>query len=480
MDVEKTFIKPTLKLYFDKGLTELETHLEISAKFGAYTITQKTIKKWFKKFRADIARIENCKNISKLKFTDEFLIDLINNNPGLDMRGLAKLADTSVSTISTRLKQINKYGERVQYNYKNTQSDNFRLCNRSKKFTDEFLIDLINSNPKLNLTELASLADCALETIIVRLKEINSNGERVKYISKKIQKGDTRFSDEYLINLVNDNPELKIRELAKLCNSAPSTISHRIKQINSDGEKAKYIHKSSGRSVNRNSIENLTDLINDNPDINISELSKLSNTSISTVYRRLKKTDTGSIEISYAKRYLSKARPMPTDENLIELINNNPSLNIGELALIANISASGLSRRIKKINSLGPRATYINKPKPRMRKFTDECLIELVTQNPSLTMAELAKLANASEQTISRRLKQINTDLDRVNYTKKSTSKDYMFTDDYLIDLINNNPEFNLRKLAEVCEVSASTVYNRLKKINKNGERVAYIKKNQN
>ncbi|KXN71104.1 hypothetical protein CONCODRAFT_78532 [Conidiobolus coronatus NRRL 28638] len=477
MDVEKTFIKPTLRLYFDKGLNELETHLEISAKFGAYAITLKTIKKWFKKFRANILRIESCKNAAKLKFTDEFLIDLINNNPNLDMRGLAKLADTSISTISTRLKQINKDGEKVQYSYKNTNSDNFKNSNRPKKFTDEFLINLINSNPELNLSELASLADCAIETIIIRLREVNSNGERVKYTSKKLQKGDTRFTDEYLINLINQNPELKIKELAKLCDSAPSTISHRIKQINMDGERVKYIYKSSGKSASKSSIEFLTDLINKNPSLNVSELSKLTNSSISTVYRLLKRIDTGDIEINRFKSYSNRVKPVPTDEDLIELINANSSLNIRELALIANISASAMSYKIKQINSLEPRINYINKFQSKKKKFTDEYLIELVTQNPSLSMAELGKLANVSDKTIYRRLKQVNIDFNRANYIRKNTSEDFKFTDDFLINLINNNPEFNLKKLAEICKVSTSTVYKRLKKINKDEERVVYIKK---
>ncbi|KXN71105.1 hypothetical protein CONCODRAFT_6274 [Conidiobolus coronatus NRRL 28638] len=361
MDVENTFIKPVLKSYFDRGMEEYETHREISNKYGPRAITLKTIYKWFAKFRNDNIRKLNFANSSKPKFTDEFLIDLVNNNPGLNMTGLAKLANTSISTISARLKQVNSKDERANYIWKSFLNHKLSSRSRPKKFTDEYLIELVKENPELNLKELAMLADASRGTIIERMKQINSSGDKVKYISKKIQKGQTMFSDEFIINLVNENPGLNLKELARLSNSSESYLSIRIKQVNNDGKKANYTAKR-------------------------------------------------------ARNYKKKI----TDESLIDLINNNPSLNMSELAILADVSQRTISRRIKQINDRNTKTSCIKKEAKTKQKFTDEFLINLINENPDLNMKELSKLADSSISTIYNRLKKINSNGEKVKYISKN------------------------------------------------------------
>jgi transcriptional antiterminator len=98
---------------------------------------------------------------------------------------------------------------------------------------------LVNENPDLNITELAKLSGISRQTISSSIKRINLDGEK----SIIVKKGRKKFTDEFLIRLINDNPMLNISELAKLANSSPRTISNRLKEINSNGERVKYIYK---------------------------------------------------------------------------------------------------------------------------------------------------------------------------------------------------------------------------------------------
>jgi transcriptional antiterminator len=362
MDVENTFIKPVLKSYFNKGVEEYEAYREISNKYGPRAITLKTINKWFAKFRADDIRRLNLANCSKQKFTDEYLIDLVNNNPGLNKTQLAKLANTSISTISARLKQVNSKGERAKYIWKSFLNDKLDSCTRPKKFTDEYLIELVKENPDLNLAELAVLADASRGTIIKRMKQINSRGDRIKYISKGIQKGQKKFTDEYIVNLVNDNPDLNMKELASYSNSSESYMSIRIKQINSNGEKVNYTAKRNRTCRKKVTDECLIDLINNNPSLNMSELATLANVSQRTISRRIKQIKDQNIETNYIKK-VAKMKQKFTDEFLINLINDNPKLNMKELSNLAGASISTIYNRLKKINSNGERVKYISKNK---------------------------------------------------------------------------------------------------------------------
>lgn len=360
MDIENTFIKPVLKSYFEKGLEEYETYKEISDKYGKRVITMRTINKWFKKFRINKIRSANLANVSRQKFTDEYLIDLVNDNPDLNMSELAKLANTAPSTISTRLKQVNSKGERAKYISKNTFCQNFYSCKRQKKFTDEFLIELVKKHPNYSLKQLAAHADVSLTTMANRMKQVNGNSDRVKYISKKCHKGQTKFTDKCLIDLINKNPELNMKELAKLLNSSPSHISIRIKQINSDSEKVKYITKSRF-SKDKVSDEYLLELISDNPNLNMSELANLAGISDKTMSRRIQQINDSSDSTVYIKKDGSTKKMKFTDEYLINLINENPKLNMRELSNLAGTSVSTISKRLKKINSSGEKVKYINK-----------------------------------------------------------------------------------------------------------------------
>ncbi|KXN71882.1 hypothetical protein CONCODRAFT_5407 [Conidiobolus coronatus NRRL 28638] len=164
------------------------------------------------------------------KLTDEFLIDLVNNNPTLNMKELAKLAGTSQSVISSRIKQINGNGIRLNYVKKKYRPDGYNGSN--SKLTYELLADLIDNNPGLNMEELAELAGVSTATIYNNIKKFEKAGKKLNYCKKDTKK----FTDEFLSELINKNPDFNLNELSRLTGVSTPAISKRIIQINSSGK----------------------------------------------------------------------------------------------------------------------------------------------------------------------------------------------------------------------------------------------------
>ncbi|KXN71095.1 hypothetical protein CONCODRAFT_6261 [Conidiobolus coronatus NRRL 28638] len=543
MDVENTFIKPVLLSYFSKGISVLDAREEIIKKYGPYGITLKTIRKWFAIFRDETLEFNGSGEKFRKKFTDKFLIDLINDNPGLNMNELGRLAGTSQSNISRRLKLINNKGKKAKYVTKRvlnekmkayiTQqkfSDDFLidlvnenpdLCIRElailanvsnstivnrlkqinkssvrvnyikkeaksieKKFTDEFLINLVNENPHLSVAGLAKLAEVSDKTVYRRLKQINSIEKRANYVKKTYLKGEVLFTDEYLIDLVNNNPDLNMKELAILTDVTERTISRRIKEINSHGKRINYIFKRFRKGESKFTDEYLIDLVNSNPELNMKELASLANSSESYISARIKKINSGGEKVNYDKKYYLKGTAKNTDEFLTRLIKDNPKLNMTELSKLAGISTSTISRRLKFINGNRESDSIIKLQSVKTKaanNITDESLINLVNENPGFSIPKLAEILNTSSSAISRRLKKIKSCGGGVNYTAKSLKKgEKKFSDEHLIELVRCNPDLNMTELAKLAESSVSTISIRLKEINSNGKRVTYSKKNYN
>jgi DeoR/GlpR family transcriptional regulator of sugar metabolism len=473
-------IQPALLKLFEEGKTEIEAYKDISSAYSSYVVSQNTVNMWYKKFMLENSKINDLKATnSKKKFTDEHLIDLINKNPGLNITELSKIAGASVKTISNRIKQIYS-DEELEKHFKKYNT----------KFTDEFLISLVSKNPKLTMVELARLAGVSYSTISTRIKQINSTGKKVKYVRKKYKPdgfgaSNPKLTDEYIINLVNENPSFNLYELAKLANVSHGTILNKINQINESGKIVNYIKKNRLLFTN----EFLIDLINENPDLNLENLGKLADSSSSAVKYRLRKINSnGKILIYTSKKPGSKSKF--TNEYLTEMVDENPNLNMTELAKLANVSVSTISKRIKQANSSGEVVGYISKTsqKDKLRqekrlKFTNEFLIELIKENPSLNMTELAKLANVSVSTISRRIDQVNSN-EGVDHSGKIPPKDKLrqgkklkFTNEFLIELINENPSLNMTELAKLANVSVSTISKRIKKVNSKQAVVGYTSK---
>ncbi|KXN64841.1 hypothetical protein CONCODRAFT_13828 [Conidiobolus coronatus NRRL 28638] len=295
------------------------------------------------------------------------------------------------------------------------------LSNKSK-LTDDFLISLINENPELNMAELAVLAGTTRQAISKRLNQINSGEQRVSYIKKSSMNASKKLTDEYLIKLIKENPGHNMTELANLAGVSQPAVSVRLKKINSSrSHDNKIVLERNARKAQRKT------------------------------YVKIK------------------------DEDLINLINENPELNMSEIATLANVSTICISKRLRKINADSEIVNYHKKTSaqgPR-KKFTDEYLIKLINDNPEMNMSELAALANCSATSISNRLSKINANGERVKYNKKIKSRgNYKkFTNEFLINSISENPELNIYELAKLVGASQSTILRRIKYINKDGER---------
>ncbi|KXN74477.1 hypothetical protein CONCODRAFT_76858 [Conidiobolus coronatus NRRL 28638] len=446
----------------------------------------RTIHKWYNIFRSEEDISDKKPVIKHHKITDEFLIKLINENPELNMAELGKLAGTNASVISIRLKEINSDGERVKYKSKvagrpKTFSDEalIKLSNdnpnstiaelsslvgasfsvvarrikqinsseekikckskrtgKKARFTDEYLISMINENPDLSMTKLGSLLGVSASTISFRLNRMKCKGENTKYIYKNCKNGTadenkakTRISNQRIIDLINKNPELNMVELAKLAGISSSTISRRIKIIKNSGQQIDHKIKNPGDDEpklggrpRKFTDEFLIRLFDENPDLNLAELAKIADTSVKTLLGNIKKVNCDSVRINYTSK---KEAPKFSDEFLINVINDNPDLNIGELSKLIGYSTKVISNRIKKMKCNGKVVNYVNKkPVPKSKvKLTEEYLINLINENPGLTMAELANLADVTPSTVSCRIRKINCNGIRVNYIYKNNQK---------------------------------------------------------
>ncbi|KXN71883.1 hypothetical protein CONCODRAFT_143161 [Conidiobolus coronatus NRRL 28638] len=449
----KHYFKHTDEFYID--LVNKNPKLDMRELAGVAGVSRVTMYNKIKELNGD-ERL-NYKFKDNLKFSDEFLIDLINKNPKLSIEGLAKLAGTSKWAISSRIKQINSKGIRVNYVKKKHIPDGYNTSNL--KLTYEFLDGLINSNPDLTMDELAVLAGVSSSTIQRKIKKFNKAGKTLNYCKKDIKK----YTDEFLIDLINKNPELSLEKLANIAGVTPNTIFNRIKQLNDD-ERLNYELKDNSKF----SDEFLADLIN-NSDLSIEKLSNISGISPTAISQRIKQINRNEEKVKYRK----KSPPKLTDEYITDLVNENPELTIDELAELAGVSASTISTRIKRINSNEEKIKYRKKSPP---KLTDEYITDLVNENPELNMEELAELAGVSATTISTRINRINSNEEKVKYRKKSLRK---LTDEYITNLVNENPELNMEELAELAGVSVTTISTRIKRINSNGVVANYTKKNK-
>jgi DeoR/GlpR family transcriptional regulator of sugar metabolism len=459
------YYKKDTKKLTDEFLIDLvnknpDLSMENLAKLGGVSIT--VISSRIKKFNGDGSLNYSIKD--NLKFSDELLVDLINKNPTLTTSELGKLAGVHGSTICTRIKQMNSNGVRVNYVKKKHIPDGYNMPNL--KITYEFLNDLINNNPDLNMEELAELAGISRTTMHRKIKQFNKAGLTLNYCKKDTKK----LTDEFLIDLVNDNPDLSLEELARLGGFSSSSISSRINKLSGEG-RLNYKIKDNSKL----SDEILIDLVNKNPTLTTGELGKLAGVCGSTICARIKQMNSNGIRVDYAKKkYIpqryNRSGDKLTYEFLDNMINCNPSLNVTELVELAGVSRTTMHRNIKQFNKAGLTLNYCKKD---TKKLTDEFLIDLINKNPDLSMENLSKLGGVSVSTISNRIKKINRNEIRVNYTYK----DSKLTDEFITNLVNENPKLSTCELAELASVSVKTISSRIRKINSNGVVANYTSK---
>ncbi|KXN68127.1 hypothetical protein CONCODRAFT_9695, partial [Conidiobolus coronatus NRRL 28638] len=400
MDVENEFIKPVVSFYYNEGLNEQEARKEITKKYGPYGITMRTINKWYDIFRSEEYMSDKKPVGSVHRISDEYLIDLINENPGLNMAELGKLADTTASVISIRLKEINRDSERVKYNYKPT--------GKARAFTDDYLISLANENPDSTVKELSTLVGASFSSVSRRVKQINSSEERIKCKPKNIRIP-KKFTDEFLITLANENPDISLTELSSLVGASTTAVSKRIKKINISEERIKFKFKKAG-AKSKFTNEFIVNLVNANPDLKMQELGELIGVSMSAISHRLTKMKNKGIKLQYkykgCKNCRSEESQKPktriSNQLVIDLVNENPELRISELARLTDTSISTISRKLRIIKDSGQLLEYGNKKIQNekstsirsSKKFPDGLQTRLINESSDLDSIELAKLVD--------------------------------------------------------------------------------------
>ncbi|KXN64947.1 hypothetical protein CONCODRAFT_13652 [Conidiobolus coronatus NRRL 28638] len=264
-------------------------------------------------------------------------------------------------------KKINSSEERIKFKPKNV--------GKPKKFTDESLISLANDNPDINLKELSSLVGASITAVSRRIDQINSFEERIKLKSKKAGKK-SKFTDEFILNLVNANPDLKMQELGELIGISVSAISHRIIKMKNSGIRLQYSYKGckntrfeeSQKQKIRVSNQVIIDLVNENPELKIRELAGLTKTSLSTMYRKIRIIKDGGQLLEYGNKKSRKDKSTPirspkkfTDGFQTLLVNESPDLNSVELPKSVDTDVIPLSNLTKKTNCGGKKVDYSSK-----------------------------------------------------------------------------------------------------------------------
>jgi hypothetical protein len=80
------------------------------------------------------------------------------------------------------------------------------IVSSKRKLTDDCITDFINKNPDIGIEKLTRLANCSNSDMRKRVNKFNNSSKKVNYAKKRYSK----FTDEYLIELVDKNHCLSI------------------------------------------------------------------------------------------------------------------------------------------------------------------------------------------------------------------------------------------------------------------------------
>jgi transposase len=106
-NINKIFVRSLLLHYYDRGIKEGDVYEEMTRIYGPEAICIGTVYKWFERFKKGDRNLgDRLRTGKKQKFTNEYLIQVVKDNPQLNMKELSKLTGTSISTISRRLTQV--------------------------------------------------------------------------------------------------------------------------------------------------------------------------------------------------------------------------------------------------------------------------------------------------------------------------------------------------------------------------------------
>lgn len=118
---------------FRLGRNAVETARNINQAFGEGIVTERTIQNWFKKFRSGNESLENEDYPGRpSKLNKQKLKDIIEADPCLTVREVAKLTQVSSASVSRHLKSIGKTKKQEKWiPHESTKENKIRRYNIS-------------------------------------------------------------------------------------------------------------------------------------------------------------------------------------------------------------------------------------------------------------------------------------------------------------------------------------------------------------
>lgn len=295
------------------------------------------------------------------------LIELLKADPTLTRRDLADKLNISTVSVSNYLRILsseNALGEYPQLSQKRRERKSPKLVKPSK---------------------IENVVDERLLSKIIR---------KLKY--------------DKLVKLVNSDPSLTNKDLAKKLNVSTASVSNYLRRLSDNNTLCKS-QRASGKHIELK-CRDLAELINKDPTLTNDDLARMLNVSTKTISKYLHRL---SAENSLIERQSSNTKKCEHKRvKLVELLNANPTLTNKELAEKLDISTSALSQYLRTLSDENVSITRhtLGRKRSEDKIINKERVAELIKQDPTLTYKAISKLIGVSFVTVRNYILELERD----------------------------------------------------------------------
>ena len=353
------------------------------------------------------------------------LVELLNADPSLTIKYLAKKLNISVSAVYSYLHILsseNALGECQLLSKKRREKKPAKLIKPSKvknilgerellsqtlrKQKCAELAKLLNADSSLTIKDLATrlnISSSSVSNYLRTLSTENALGE-CKYSNNKL----IDLKCRKLAELLNEEPALTIKELSQKLNVSTASVSNYLRRLSDKNVLCKR-QRSSGKHIEPK-CRDLAELINKDPTLTNDDLARMLNVSTKTISKYLHKL---SAENSLIERQSSNTKKFERKRvKLVELLNADPTLTNKELAEKLDISTSALSQYLRTLSdeNVSIERHTLGRKRSEDKIINKERVAELIKQDPTLTYKAISKLIGVSFVTVRNYILELKRD----------------------------------------------------------------------
>lgn len=209
-NIDKIFIRSILLFFFDRGIKESDAYTEIAKLYGPDTISLNTIYRRYKRHReGDRSLGDKSTANSKPKFSDDYLLQLIKDNPKFSIADLANASGCSATTMSRRLRQINDRAKQSRGQLKRGKGPVNRINKELSVATSE--TEIINEFGQFDIPRHYSIASDRTNTkkdVPTESVEVAKNPNRITTAAVMNEYNQYNISHHYSISTDNSDDSL--------------------------------------------------------------------------------------------------------------------------------------------------------------------------------------------------------------------------------------------------------------------------------